>query len=229
MAAGKEETNRHADHGEWVLLEGEEHPIREGSHAHGEAVPRWRGPGLVSIVLIIVLLAIIAAATVTAPILTQRPWVGPWNGHEEILQGLMAGREMKVRVTLRNAGASPALNLRVAFRLLIGDPPPAPSPALSECGQTAVALPQSMLFPDATYSKTVATEQQIDDDTIAAVLHKDKAVYLAGCAQYQDSLMQWMHLSPRETHFCRIFVPSSAGNFGILGSFEDCPAGNSAD
>jgi hypothetical protein len=228
MVAGREEPNKRTDHGEWVILEGEEHPIRESGRAN-EGGARWRGPGLLSVALIIVLLGIIAVATMTAPILTQRPWVGPWNGHEEILQGLVAGREMKVRVMLRNAGASPALNLRVAFRLLIGDPPPAPSPALAECGQANATLPQSVLFPDATYSKTVSTEQQIDDDTIAAVLHKDKAIYLAGCAEYQDSLMRWLYMSPRQTHFCRMFVPTSAGNFGILGNFEDCPAGNSAD
>jgi hypothetical protein len=41
--------------------------------------------------------------------------------------------------------------------------------------------------------------------------------------------MRWLYMSPRQTHFCRMFVPTSAGNFGILGNFEDCPAGNSAD
>jgi hypothetical protein len=179
--------------------------------------------------LIIVLLGIIALASVGAPILAQRPWVGPSNGHEEVLQGLIAGHAMKVRVTLRNSGRTPAANLRVAVRLLIGNPPPAPSPLLAECGQASVALPQSVLFPDATYSKTVAIEQQIDDGTVAAVLRNDETVYLTGCTQYDDSIMQWLHPIPRHTHFCRMFVPASAGNYGILGTFEDCPAGNSAD
>jgi hypothetical protein len=228
MVPARQEPSKGADHGEWVLLEGDEHAMREVTRVH-ESAPRSRA-GLFGLgLIIIVLLGIIAAASVSALISMQRPWVGPWNGHEEILQGLIAGRDMKVRVMLRNAGASPALNLRVAFRLLIGDPPPSPSPALAECAQEGGSLPQSVLFPDATYSKTVATEQHIGEDTVTAVLHNDKTVYLAGCAQYDGSLMQWLHLSPRQTHFCRIFMPTSAGNFGILGNFEDCPAGNSAD
>jgi len=136
---------------------------------------------------------------------------------------------MKVRVVLRNSGRTPALKLRVAARLLIGAPPPAPSPALAECAQAGAALPQSVLFPDAAYSRTVATEQPIDDDTVAAVLRNDKTVYLAGCAQYDDAILSWLPLAARQTHFCMMFVPASAGIYGVLGSFEDCPAGNSAD
>lgn len=229
MVAGDKEPGGRVDHGEWVLLESEEHAIREGGRAQESIAVRRGGPGFLTAALIIVLLGIIAFASVAAPLLAQRPWVGPWSGHEEILEGLIAGRAMKVRVTLKNSGRTPALNLRVAARLLIGDPPPAPSPALAECGQAGAALPQSVLFPDAVYSRTVATEQQIDDATVAAVLRNDKTVYLTGCADYDDAIMSWLHLSPRQTHFCLMFVPTSAGNYGILGNFEDCPAGNSAD
>jgi hypothetical protein len=229
MVPGNKEQGSRVDHGEWIIQEGEEPPVRAGTHAHESAAARSAGPGFLTATLIIVLLGIVALANVMAPIAALRPWVGPSNGHEEVLQGLIAGHAMKVRVTLRNSGRSPALNLRVAVRLLIGNPPPAPSPVLGECGQAGVALPQSVLFPDAIYSKTVATEQQIDDGTVAAVLRSDKTVYLTGCAQYDDSIMQWLHLSPSHTHFCRMFVPASAGNYGVLGAFEDCPAGNSAD
>jgi hypothetical protein len=176
-----------------------------------------------------VLLGIVAIASLAGPLLAQRPWVGLWTGHEEIVQGLTAGRAMKVRATLRNSGRSPALDTRIAIRLLIGNPPPAPSPALGECEQADVAMPQTVLFPDTIYSKTVGTEQQVNDDTVEAVLRKDKTVYLAGCVQYNGNIMEWLHLAPRQTHFCRIFVPTSAGIDGILGTFEDCPAGNSAN
>jgi hypothetical protein len=228
MVSGNKEPGGHADHGEWVLLEGEEHAIREGGHAQDSAA-RKGGPGFFAITLIVALLTIIAVADVAAPLMALRPWVGPWRGHEEILEGLIAGRAMKVRVMLKNSGRSPALNLRVAARLLIGNPPPAPSPQLAECAQARVALPQSVLFPDAAYSITAATQQEIDDGTVAAVLRNDKTVYLAGCAQYDDAILPWLHPSPRQTHFCMMFVPTSAGNSGVLGSFEDCPAGNSAD
>ncbi|GEM_PF-6162415 len=226
MATGSREQGR-ADHGEWVISAGEESPPHEPTHVY--VSPRGGGLRLLFGALIITLLAIVAAASVTAPILSQRPWVGPWNGHEDIVRGLMAGRAMKVRATLRNSGRSPALNTRIAIRLLIGKPPPAPSPALGECAQADVDLPQTVLFPDTLYSRIVATEQQIDDDTVAAVLRNDKTVYLVGCVQYDGNMMQWLHLDPRQTHFCRMFVPTSAGIDGILGTFQDCPAGNSAD
>jgi hypothetical protein len=229
MVPINKEPGSRVDHGEWIIQESEEPAARAAAHAHESTAARSAAPGFLTAALIIVLLGITAVASVMAPILAQRPWVGPSNGHEEVLQGLAAGHAMKVRVTLKNSGRTPALKLRVAIRLLIGNPPPAPSPVLAECGYASAALPQSVLFPDATYSKTVATEQQIDDGTVAAVLRNDKTVYLTGCAQYDDSIMQWMHLNSRQTHFCRIFVPASAGNLGILGTFEDCPAGNSAD
>jgi hypothetical protein len=227
MAAGSSREQDRADQGEWVISGGEEGPLREP----GQVYVRARGNRLTLLfgALIIVLLAIVAAASLTGPLLAQRPWVGPWNGHEEIVQGLTAGRAMKVRVILRNSGRSPALDTRIAIRLLLGNPPPAPSPALGECAQADVAMPQTVLFPDAAYSKIVATQQQINDDTVEAVLRKDKTVYLAGCVQYTAHIMEWLHLAPRQTHFCRIFVPTSAGVDGILGTFEDCPAGNSAD
>ncbi len=227
MAEGGREPGR-TDQGEWVISGGDESPLREPVPAY----VRTRGGGALRLLLgavVIVLLVIVAVASTIGPIMAQRPWVGPWNGHEEIVQGLMAGRAMKVRAMLRNSGRSPALNTRVAIRLLIGKPPPAASPALGECAQADVALPQTVLFPDTIYSKTVATEQPIDDDTVAAVLRNDKTVYLAGCVQYDGELMQWLRLSPRQTHFCRVFVPTSAGIYGIFGNFEDCPAGNSAD
>jgi len=229
MVPGNKEPTGSIDHGEWVILEGEEHALREGARAPQVTVARRGGPGFLIAALIIVLLAIIAFASVEATLLAQRPWVGPWGGHEDILSGLMAGRSMKVRVVLMNSGRTPALNLRVAVRLLIGDPPLAPSPALAECGESAVRMPQTVLFPDAAYSKTVATEAQIDDAAVAAVMRNDKTVYLTGCAQYEDSTLSWLHFAPHRTNFCLMFVPTSAGNYGILGSFEDCPAGNSAD
>ena len=229
MVPGNKEPSSRVDHGEWILQEGEEPGARSTAHSHEDAAARRAAPGAFTAILLVVLLSVIALASVTAPILAQRPWVGPANGHEEILQGLIAGRAMKVRLTLRNSGRSPALNLRVAVRLLIGNSPPAPSPVLAECGQPGVVLPQSFLFPDAIYSKTVTTEQQIDDATVAAVIRNDKTVYLTGCAQYDDSIVQWLHLGPSDTRFCRMFVPASAGNYGILGTFEDCPAGNWAD
>jgi len=226
MAAPGDEPGRRVDGGEWIL-ESDDHAIREG--ARGQPISVRSGPGFLSTALIIVLLAIIAAASVSAPMLARRPWVGPWTGHEQIVVGLIAGRAMKVRVMLRNSGGAPALDLRVAMRLLVGDPPPSASPQLAQCGEARIPLPQTVLFPDSTYSKTVAIDQEIDDDTVAAVLRGDKTVYLAGCAQYGDSLMRWLHLSPRHTHFCRMLVPTSAGNYGVFGNFEDCPAGNSAD
>lgn len=229
MVPGNKEPSSRVDHGEWIIQEGEEPAVRSGSQFQESTAARSVAPGFLTATLIIVLLGIIALASVMAPVLALRPWVGPSNGHEEILQGLIAGHAMKVRVMLRNSGRSPALNLRVAVRLLIGKPPPAPSPVLAECGQASVALPETVLFPDAMYSKTVATEQEIDDAAVAAVVRNERTVYLTGCAQYDDSIMQWLHLTPSATHFCRMFVPASAGNYGILGTFEDCPAGNSAD
>ncbi len=228
MVSGNKEPGGRVDHGEWVLLEGEEHAIREGAHAQ-EGAARKGGPGPFAITLIVALLAIIALADLAGPLLALRPWVGPWSGHEEILAGLIAGRSMKVRVMLKNSGRSPALNLRVAARLLIGNPPPAPSPQLAECARAGAALPQSVLFPDASYSVIAATQQEIDDGTVAAVLRNDKTVYLAGCAQYNDAILPWLRPSPRHTHFCMMLVPTSAGDNGVLGIFEDCPAGNSAD
>lgn len=229
MVAGNKEQGSRIDHGEWILHEGEEPAGRGVSHAEQAAVSRRSGPGFLTFMVIILVLGVIALGSLMAPILAQRPWVGPLNGQEEVMQGLMAGRAMKVRVTLKNSGRTPAANLRVAIRLLIGKPPPAPSPVLGECGQSAVAMPQSVLFPDANYAKTVAVEQSIDDGMVAAVLRNDQTVYLTGCIQYEDSVMQWLHRSAHQTHFCRIFVPASAGNYGILGGFEDCPAGNTAD
>ncbi len=217
-----------ADHGEWVMSGGDEGALREPGRTH-YAGTRRGGLRVLFAIAVILLLAIIAAATVAGLIMARRPWVGPWNGHEEIVEGLMPGRAMKVRAMLTNSGRSPALDARIAIRLLIGDPPPAPSPALGECGQADVAMPETVLFPASAYSKTVATEREIDDNAVAAILRKDKIVYLAGCVQYQDSIMKLLHLGPRQTHFCRIFVPTSAGIFGILGTFEDCPAGNWAD
>jgi hypothetical protein len=217
-----------ADHGEWVMSGGDDGALREPGQFH-YAGTRRSGLRVLFAIVLIGLLAIIAAASVAGLILARRPWVGPWNGHEEIVQGLMPGRAMRVRAMLTNSGRSPALDARIAIRLLIGDPPPAPSPALGECDQAEVPLPRSVLFPGSIYSKTVATEQEIDDDAVAAVLRRDKIVYLTGCVQYHDGIMKLLHLGPRQTHFCRVFMPTSAGIYGILGTFEDCPAGNSAD
>lgn len=217
-----------AEHAEWVMSGGDDGALRESGHIY-QARPRSGGLRAWLAVIIVVLLGIIAACSVAALIVLRRPWVGPFNGHEEVVQGLSAGRRMAVREMLKNSGRSPALDSRIAIRLLIGDPPPAPSPALAECAQADLAMAQTVLFPDSIYTKTAATEQPVDDQTVAAVLRKDKTVYLAGCVQYEDSIMRWMHLGARQTHFCRMFVPSSAGIYGVLGTFEDCPAGNSAD
>jgi hypothetical protein len=227
MAAENKDPTGRGDH-EWVILEGEEHVLRDRTPVH-ESTARKGVIGLLAWCIIIALLAIIAYASVMAPIVAERPWVGPWGGHEDILEGLIAGRAMKVRVVLKNSGRTPALNLRVAVRILISDPPPAASPVLGECADPNTRMPETVLFPDAAFSKTVASEQQIDDSIVTAVLHNDKTVYLTGCARYDDQLMSWLHLSPRLTQFCLMFVPTSAGNYGILGSFEDCPAGNTAN
>src|SRR5215469_7027830 len=106
MVPAGDEPGSRIDHGEWVF-ESDEHAVREATHARGVVVSR-RGPGFLAAALIVVLLAIIAIATVMAPVLARRPWVGPWNGHEQVLEGLSAGRAMKVRVMLRNSGSSPA-------------------------------------------------------------------------------------------------------------------------
>jgi hypothetical protein len=215
------------DHGEWVILEGEESPVRErGGHETG---PRRSGSGSLTglAALITILLAIIAFSSLTIPLLAQRPWVGP-GGHDEILTGLAAGSAMKVRIVMRNSGRTPALNLRVIAKLLIGVPPPTPPPPIPECGPAAAGLPQTVLFPGSDWSTTVATQQEVDDDTVAAVLRNEKTVYLVGCATYDDGLW-WWHPQPRYTQFCRMLVPDSVGNYGVLGSFEDCPMGNSAN
>jgi hypothetical protein len=227
MVRGNKEPDSRYDHGEWVILEGEEPTLRNGG---GQETGQRRG-GLKLLTalaaVIAVLLGVIGFASLTVPVVAQRPWVG-MSGREEILEGLVAGHAMKVRVELKNSGRTPALGLSVVARLQIGNPPPAPAPAVSECGQAMAGLPQSVLFPEAVYSRTIATREQVNDDTVAAVLRSDKTIYLSGCAAYDDGIW-WWHLRPRLTQFCKMFVPQSAGNFGVLGDFEDCPDGNSAD
>lgn len=224
---GGKEPKERFDHGEWVILEGEEPPIRDGGGAHEI---RQRPAGLRLLTALVglgaVSLAVLAFASVTIPLLAQRPWVGT-NGREEILEGLIAGHAMKVRVKLENTGKTPALDLHFAARLDVGLPPPASPPPVSECAQVAGGAPRTVLFPEAIFSKTLTTQQSIDDQTVAAVLRNDKVVYLVGCAAYRDSIW-WWHWTPRNTRFCRIFVPESVGNLGVLGKFEDCPTGNSA-
>ncbi len=83
-------------------------------------------------------------------------------------------------------------------------------------------LPRGCLLQDHV------TQPQIDDQTVAAVLRNEKTVYLSGCASYDDGIW-WWHPSPRYTEFCKMFVPQSAGNYGVLGDFEDCPTGNTAN
>jgi hypothetical protein len=224
---GGKEPKERFDHGEWVILEGEEPSIRNDGGTH-ETRQRPGGSRLLTLMvgLAAISLAILAFAGVTMPLLAQRPWVGT-NGREEILEGLNAGHAMKVRVELQNTGKTPALDLHFAARLDVGLPPPATPPPVSECAQVANSAPQTVLFPDATFSKTLTTQQPIDDQTVAAVLRNDKAVYLVGCAAYSDGIW-WWHWTPRDTKFCRMFIPESAGNLGVLGKFEDCPTGNSA-
>lgn len=227
MVAGSKTPDRRYDHGEWVILEGEEPAVRAG--ADHETGRRRAGTGLLTAFagLAAVFLGVVAFASLTIPILAQRPWVG-MSGREEILEGLSAGRAMKVRVGLVNSGKTPALQMRVAARLQIGNSPPARAPAVPECGPALAGLPPSILFPEAAYSKTIVTPPQIDDQTVAAVLRNEKTVYLSGCASYDDGIW-WWHVSPRYTEFCKMFVPQSAGNYGVMGDFEDCPAGNSAN
>jgi hypothetical protein len=228
MAPGGKDQDTRYDHGEWVILEGEEHAVSERGGRH-ETGPRRTGLGsLTALVLIIaILLAIMAFTSLTMPLLAQRPWVG-LGGHEEILKGLAAGQAMRVRIVLRNSGQSPASSLRVVVKLLVGVPPPTPPPPVPECGPAQVGLPQTVLFPGTDWSKTVETQQNIDNDTVAAVLRNEKTVYLVGCAIYDDGLW-WWHAQPRHTRFCRTLVPDSVGNYGVLGRFEDCSTGNSAD
>jgi hypothetical protein len=227
MVPGSKEPDSRYDHGEWVILEGEEAAIRSGGGQ--ETAGRKGGLKLLTALaaLIAVFLGVIAFASLTVPVAAQRPWVGI-SGRVEILEGLIAGHAMKVRVALQNSGKTPALGLSVVVRLQIGNPSPAPAPAVPECGQPMAGAPQSVLFPEGVYSKTIATRQQVDDATVAAVLRHDKTIYLSGCAAYDDGTW-WWHLGPRLTRFCKIFVPESAGNYGVLGDFEDCPDGNSAD
>jgi hypothetical protein len=222
MVAGSKTPDSRYDHGEWVILEGEEPAVRGGEHETRQHRAASRLLTLF-VALIAVFLGVMAFASLTIPILAQRPWVG-MSGREEILEGLSAGRAMKVRVALMNSGKTPALQLRVAARLQIGNSPP----AVPQCGAALAGLPPSILFPEAAYSRTVATPPQIDDQTVAAVLRNEKTVYLTGCASYDDGIW-WWHVSPRHTEFCKMFVPQSAGNFGVLGDFEDCPTGNSAN
>jgi hypothetical protein len=223
MVAGSKTPDSRYDHGEWVILEGEEPAVRAGGEPETRQHRATSRLLTLFVALIAVFLGVMAFASLTIPILAQRPWVG-MSGREEILEGLSAGRAMKVRVALVNSGKTPALQLRVAARLQIGNSPP----AVPQCGGVLAGLPPSILFPEAAYSRTVATPPQIDDQTVAAVLRNEKTVYLTGCASYDDGIW-WWHVSPRHTEFCKMFVPQSAGNFGVLGDFEDCPTGNSAN
>jgi hypothetical protein len=225
MVRGRKEPDSRFDHGEWVILEGEETTARGGGDSETEQ--RQTGSGLLKClaVAVTILLGVIAFASITIPILAQRPWVGI-SGREEILQGMTAGGAMKVRLALRNSGRTPASNLYVAAGLEIADA--GAVPRVSECGRSSADSPSSVLFPGERYSRTIATRQPITDDTIAAVLRNDKVVYMVGCARYEDGIW-WWHWQPRHTDFCRMFVPNSVGNLGLLGDFEDCLTGNSAD
>lgn len=211
-----------------MILENEEPTIRGDGGSHEV---HWRPPRLRFLTGLVGLaafsLAVLAFASVTIPFLSERPWVGT-NGREEILAGVTAGHAMKVRVELRNSGKSPALDLHFAARLDIGLPPPASPPPVPECDQIAGSAPQTTLFPDAVFAKTLATQQAIDDETVTAILRNDKSVYLVGCAAYSDGIW-WWDWRPHETRFCRVFVPQSVGNLGVLGKFEDCPTGNTAN
>src|SRR5579871_507082 len=145
MASESDKPGSRVDHGDWVIPESEEYHLREVQQTRLGA-PRRSGPGFLAGGLIVILLGFIAAATVVVPLLTDRPWVGP-AGREEVLQGLAPGRPMKVRVVLSNTGRSPAVNLRIAVRLIVGNPPPAPSPALGECEQSDLPMAETVLFP----------------------------------------------------------------------------------
>jgi hypothetical protein len=228
VTPGGKEPKERFDHGEWVILEGEEPSpsLRDGGGTYGTG-QRPVGLRLVTffVALITACLAVLAFGSVTIPILAQRPWVGPSG--EEILEGIITGRAMKVRMALKNTGRTPALDLHFAARLDVALPPPAAPPPVPECLEVTGSAPQTVLFPETTFSKTLVTQQPINDDTVAAVLRNDKAVYLVGCAAYGDGIW-WWHWKPRYTQFCKIFVPESMGNLGLLGNFEDCPTGNSA-
>ena len=58
MVPGNKEPTGNIDHGEWVILEGEEHALREGARAPQVTVARRGGPGFLITALIVVLLVL---------------------------------------------------------------------------------------------------------------------------------------------------------------------------
>ena len=226
MSRPKKTPDSPKDRDEWVLVGPEESPARGG----GRDIPYRqsnRNPMTAIIGIAFLLLSAATFASLTLPILAQRPWVGI-DDQPQILQGAIAGRAMKVRVAFTNSGRSPAFNIYIAASLETGAPAPASAPALAQCAQNSFKPTGAVIFPDNSYSIIVGTRQDIDDDTAQEVIHGVKAIYLVGCVEYDDGIW-WWHWTPRRTNFCRILIPDTVGSLGVLGSFADCPTGNSAD
>jgi hypothetical protein len=152
------------------------------------------------------------AAAAAVPAAADRPWVGI----DSIVVGaLQANRKFISNVNVRNAGRSPATNVRATWN--IAAPAVADvvaSPEIEPCNTCAEAV----LLPGAGTSYDVAMEESVlTADKLNRIRNGGDSIALSGRIDYTDS-SGGAHI----TRACMIYVPS-------LSRFNACAQGNRFD
>jgi hypothetical protein len=151
------------------------------------------------------------AAAAATPAAMDRPWVGI----DSIVVGtLQAGRKFISNVNVRNAGRSPATNVRATWNIAAPATVDIAAPEIEPCNSCAEAV----LLPGAAAIYDVAMDESVlTADKFNRISNGDDSIALFGRIDYTDS-SGGAHI----TRTCMTYVPK-------LSRFNACAQGNLFD
>jgi hypothetical protein len=151
------------------------------------------------------------AAGAAAAAVSDRPWIGV----DAIAAGaLQANRKFISNVNVRNAGRSPATNVRATWNIAATASGDIASPEIEPCSKCA----ETVLLPNAAVAYELAIDESVlTSDKLNRIRNGDDGIVIFGRIDYADSF-GGNHI----TRVCMIYVPG-------LSRFSACAQGNRFD
>jgi hypothetical protein len=145
------------------------------------------------------------------PAVADRPWVGV----ESMSAGsLQPARRFPITAHVRNAGHTPALNVRAVFRSSVVGAKDIAAPEMEPCTDCAA----SVLLPNSSASYDAALDgNALTADVVNRIRNGEDTILVAGRLDYTDSAA-----NPHVTNVCMIYLPKLSG-------FGACAQGNRLD
>jgi hypothetical protein len=115
----------------------------------------------------------------------------------EVVEGNLTGKiivTVECAITIRNAGVTPARNLRTRARVVVAEHPLPSKFSVEPFGENASQL----TVGSNTNHDVLLPKWALGDEQVKRIRDKTAAVYVYGWAEYNDMFTK----KPRETHFC---------------------------